>query len=193
MHGKKTNKIAVMLNDAFADWETGFLSASARDFFDTDVLHFSPNGDNVISEGGLDVTPSGAFADIDVAGLKALIVCGSANWSSPTAPVITDILRFAAKDGILIGVICAGTLTAARAGLFDDRRHTSNGLEWLQKEVPGYRGREHYQDVNEAVFDRGLISAPATAPAAFASMVLAQAFPGHANLAQTRAMLASAR
>jgi hypothetical protein len=45
--------LAVLLNDAFADRETAFLTASARDFFAATVLYFTPEGNEVHSEGGM--------------------------------------------------------------------------------------------------------------------------------------------
>jgi putative intracellular protease/amidase len=193
MANQRSNTISVLLNDLFADWETGFFSASARDFFGAEVLHFSPRGGTVESEGGLRVTPAGAFEDVDATGSTALIICGSQKWSGPGATDISDLLKQAEQAGVPIGAICAGTLAAARAGLLDDRAHTSNGLPWLKEQVPTYRGADRYRDVNDAVTDRGVVTAPASAPASFAIALLELVYPGHKNLAQTKQMLARAR
>jgi putative intracellular protease/amidase len=188
----RSRRIAVLLNDAFADWEIGFLTASARDFFQTEVEYFSPRGGEVESEGGLRVRPVGGFRDLDVPEYAALVVCGSANWAAPKALDISALLHDALTSDTVVGVICAGTLTAARAGLFETRRHTSNGADWLKKNAPAYQGAALYQDVNAAVADDGVVSAPSSAPAAFASELLNLLYPGHEALAQTRTMLARA-
>lgn len=193
MANDKPNRIAVLLNDAFADWETGFLSATAHECFGADILHFSPQGHEVVSEGGLRVVPSGGFDDVDPAAITALVVCGSAKWISPTAHDISETLRTAEPSGVVIGVICAATLAAARAGLFDARRHTSNGPTWLIDNVPNYQGSAHYHDANDAIVDRGVVSAPGTAPVAFAKALLSLIYPDHPNLAEARAMLSETR
>ena len=58
----------------------------------------------------------------------------------------------------------------ARAGLLDDRRHTSNAPEQLSP--TGYAGAAHYVDA-PAVTDRGVITAAAIAPVDFAREVFA--------------------
>ena len=53
----------------------------------------------------------------------------------------------------------------ARAGLLDDRRHTSNAAEYLA--ATGYKGAALYEEAH-VVSDRGIITASSTAPVAFA-------------------------
>jgi hypothetical protein len=55
----------------------------------------------------------------------------------------------------------------ARAGLLDDRAHTSNELAYLQRMVPEYAGAGRYVDTL-AVRDRGLITASGAGPTEFA-------------------------
>jgi putative intracellular protease/amidase len=185
--------LAVLLNNDFADWEAGFLTASVRDFFDTDVLYFSPDGKKVKSEGGLTVKPDGAFDDVTPEKHRAIVVCGSGAWQRKEAPDITPLLNAAIDKNVLVGAICAGTLTAARAGLFDNRRHTSNGRDWLLKHARDYKGNHLYQNVNDAIFDKGVVTAPSSAPASFACVMLDHLYPDHPALAKTRTMLANAR
>jgi putative intracellular protease/amidase len=193
MSHSRTNRIAVMLNNAFADWETGYLTASARDFFSADVKYYSPHGGEVTSEGGLMVLPAGSFDAIESSNIDALIVCGSARWSADEAIDISEKLRSAIDHSTIVGVICAGTLTAARAGLFEDRLHTSNGLDWLKQHIANYQAAAHYQDVNDAIVDRGVVSAPGSAPVAFACAVLGLLYKDHASLPQVLSMLKQSR
>lgn len=185
--------LAVLLNNDFADWEAGFLTATVRDFFDTDVTYFSPDGGEVTSEGGLTVKPGGAFADVTPERHRAIVVCGSGAWQRKEAPDIAPLLSLALDQGVLVGAICAGTLTAARAGLFDQRRHTSNGRDWLRKHARDYKGNHLYQNVNNAIYDKGLVTAPSSAPASFACVMLDHLYPDHSALTQTKTMLASTR
>ena len=50
------------LYDTLADWEIGFLSATARDFFQAKLDYLTPDGAGVSSEGGMRVASDGVFA-----------------------------------------------------------------------------------------------------------------------------------
>jgi putative intracellular protease/amidase len=186
-------RIDILLLDPFADWELGYFTASVRDFFETDTRYYSGDGRNVTSEGGLLVQPAGAFADIVTGEAKAIVICGSAGWQKSQAPDISDLLNQAVAAGAVIGAICGGTLPVARAGLFDDREHTSNSLDFLTAHAPAYAGHGRYRDANEAVVSGDVVSAPASAPVSFARALLAQLYPDHPALGPTLQVLANAR
>ena len=186
-------RLAILLNSDFADWETGFLAASARDFFDAQVDYLTPDGLSVVSEGGMRVASDGAFAGAASEVYDAVVVCGSARWADADAADIGPILRAAEQRNAAIGVICAGTLTAARAGLFRGRVHTSNGAAWIAQKVPDYPGHHLYQESKWAVVDHGLVSAASSAPASFASEMLGLLYPDHPQLPQVRTMLDAVR
>jgi putative intracellular protease/amidase len=66
-----------------------------------------------------------------------------------------------------IAAICGATVAIARLGLIRGRRHTSNGLAYLNEMAPGYSDAAHYVDA-PAVRDRGLITASGLADVEFA-------------------------
>jgi putative intracellular protease/amidase len=68
-----------------------------------------------------------------------------------------------------VAAICGATAGLARAGLLDDRRHTSAAPEYLA--ATGYRGAARYVDL-PAVADRGLVTAGPQAPVQFAAATL---------------------
>jgi putative intracellular protease/amidase len=193
MPGTSPKRIAILLNRDFADWEIGFLSATARDFFSAQLDYLTPNGEGVLSEGGMRVASDGSFARAESENFDALVVCGSARWSDPDAIDIGAALRSADQRGAAIGVICAGTLTAARAGLFRNRMHTSNGADWIAQRLPNYAGRHHYLQSQRAVLDSGVVSAPSNAPASFAAELLGLLYPDRPELQQVRTMLDGVR
>ena len=162
--------IVTLLTDGFADWETGLLSAAARGFYGATTIHASPGGKPVQSAGGLNVAPDIAIEAIDVDALDALIVCGSTAWQQPGAPDLTNLLRAARQKNKMIGAICDGTVAAARTGILDDVRHTSNGPGYL--DGTDYKGKPLYQDVPHAVSDRNVVTASATAPVSFMGEVM---------------------
>ena len=90
---------------------------------------------------------------------------------------MAPLLIAVAERGGVVGGICAGTLALARAGLFRDKTHTSNGRDWILGHVPDYPGAERYRDVPHAVADGRLISAPGSAPGTFAIAFLEALYP----------------
>ncbi|GGK27831.1 DJ-1/PfpI family protein [Salinarimonas ramus] len=185
-------RIAVLLPDGFADWEVGMLAASAREQFGADIRYLTPTGEDVVSIGGLRARADGRFGEASEAAPDALVVCGSDAWVTGDLD-IAPLLRAEYERGTVVAVICAATVQAARAGLFADRAHTSNGRAWLLDVVPGYAGADHYREGGEAVCDRRVVSAPGTAPATFAAETMALLYPGAPGLEETLAMLRAAR
>jgi putative intracellular protease/amidase len=73
------------------------------------------------------------------------------------------------RQGTPIGAICGATLGLARAGLLNERRHTSNAPDFLGM-TESYTGGSLYSDA-AAVTDAGVITAGATAPIDFAKAI----------------------
>src|ERR687884_682882 len=71
--------------------------------------------------------------------------------------------------GVRVPAICGATAGLARAGLFDDRRHTSAAPEYLA--ATGYGGAGRYVDAR-AVIDGDLITAGPQSPVQFARATL---------------------
>ena len=157
--------IVIILTEGFADWETTLLGAVAHSFYKAEVRYATPGGTPVTSSGGMKVSPDIALEAVDVTALEALVACGGTIWQSPDAPDLTQILTDARAHGKVVGAICDATVAAARTGIFDAVRHTSNGAGYLDH--TGYRGTGHYQDVPHAVSDDGVVTASATAPVSF--------------------------
>lgn len=181
-----------LFNEGWADWEAGFVLAALREYFGFAVRIATPGGAEVTSIGGVRAAADLAFDAVDPAAADLLLVIGSAHWIETEDPAVTDLLRRADAAGLPIGAICAGTLAAARAGLLDDRPHTSNALDFLQVWAPAYSGTAQYQDTPRAVTGGNLVTAPGSAPASFAVAVLRLVAPDQeAGIAQYAAMLAA--
>jgi len=73
--------------------------------------------------------------------------------------------------GTPVAAICGATFGLARAGLLDERRHTSAAPGYLA--ASGYRGEAFYEDARATVDDeRLLITAGPDAPVQFAGATL---------------------
>ncbi|WP_338723511.1 DJ-1/PfpI family protein [Devosia sp. XK-2] len=162
--------LLTILTPGFADWETALLNAGARQYYHLETRFATSGGEPVTSAGGLRVMPHLAIEEIDVDDIDAILVNGGTTWSQPDAPDISELLRAAREKGRVIGGICDGVLALARAGLLDDVRHTANGPETLPD--TGYAGGAFYVGSPRAVLDRGIITAPGTAPISFMGGVL---------------------
>ncbi len=68
-----------------------------------------------------------------------------------------------------MAAICGATAGLARAGLLDERKHTSAAKEYLQ--ATGYQGSDNYVD-ERAVVDGDLITAGPDSPVQFARATL---------------------
>lgn len=179
-----------LFNQGWADWEAGFVLAALREYFGFAVRVATPGGAEAISIGGVRAAADLAFDAVDPADADLLLVIGSARWIEVEDPVVSDLLRQADAAGLPIGAICAGTLAAARAGLLDDREHTSNELAFLQTGAPAYAGATHYQNAPVAARGGNVVTAPGSAPASFAVAVLRLVAPEReADIAAYEAML----
>ena len=163
--------IATILTDGFADWETALLNAVARSYYGVETRFVTPGGRPVRSSGGMLVEADTALEALDVGEVDAVIVCGGTIWQSPAAPDLTGLFAAVAREDKVLGLICDATVAAAKAGILDDVRHTSNGAGYL--DATGYAGTAHYIDTPGAVRDGRVVTAPGTAPVRFMGEVLA--------------------
>lgn len=179
-----------LFNHGWADWEAGFVLAALREHFGFSVRIATPGGVEVASIGGVRAAADLAFDAVDPGEAEVLLVIGSVRWVAVEDPAVTALLRRARAAGLVLGAICAGTLAAARAGLLDDRPHTSNSLAFLRDRAPAYGGAAFYRDQPRAVTGGRLVTAPGSAPASFAVAVLRLALPEReADIAAYEAML----
>jgi putative intracellular protease/amidase len=118
--------------------------------------------------GGLTVLPSKNVDDIDVSDVAVFILPGGDRWETAAVePELEALIRRLDRADVPIAAICGATVAIARLGLLHGRRHTSNGLDYLRSQVPGYADADLYIDA-PAVRDRKLITASGLADVEFA-------------------------
>lgn len=157
--------------DTLADWEIGYLTAHVngphRDG-DFTVRLVGLTLDPIQTSGGLTLTPDLTVTDLRPEDGAMLVLSGSDLWHDDiTSPFIAAARAFL-DAGTPVAAICGATYALARAGLLDERPHTSNDPGYLASS--GYSGGEHYQD-HPAVTDGDLITASGVAPVHFARAV----------------------
>ncbi|KAA0924958.1 MULTISPECIES: DJ-1/PfpI family protein [unclassified Rhodococcus (in: high G+C Gram-positive bacteria)] len=163
--------IALYATDTMADWEYGYLTAGLAMAREQDpdanrLIVASETGDVVTTMGGLRITPDVGLADLPA--LDALILPGADSWDSGHDAVLRLAVELVAA-GTPVAAICGATLGMARAGLLDDRPHTSNAPEFLTQATE-YHGSEYYRD-EKAVSDGTVITAGGVSPLEFAKLV----------------------
>jgi putative intracellular protease/amidase len=162
------NAVYLLVVDGFADWEPAHAVAELRRSGGYRVETLSLARAPVASMGGVRVVPSATVADLDLEDVAALIVPGADRWESqPLEPELSELFQRLDRRSVPIAAICGATVAMARAGLLKGRRHTSNGLDYLRSQVPGYADEANYEDA-PAVRDRGLITASGLADVEFA-------------------------
>jgi putative intracellular protease/amidase len=166
--------VYLLVVPGFADWEPAHALAELRRHgrYRVEVVGVGPNP--VQSMGGLSVRPSREVKDLDPADIAVLILPGGDRWESqPVEPELVRALVTLDAAGVPIAAICAATTAIVRAGLLHGRRHTSNGLGYLQAKVPAYAEAANYVDA-PAIRDRGLITASGLADVEFAAEIMAE-------------------
>jgi putative intracellular protease/amidase len=160
--------------NGFADWEPAHAMAELRRSGGYRIEVVGLTMDPVESMGGIHVQPTRALADISADDMAVFIVPGGSRWENdPPEPALVAMLEKLMDAGVPVAAICAGTVALTRAGLLRGRRHTSNGLAYLQRQVPEYTGAADYVDA-PAVRDRGLITATGLADVEFAREIFAE-------------------
>ena len=163
----------IAVYDTLADWEPGHLLAELRTgrFTGTpfDVVAVSETLEPVTTMGGLRLVPDMTLADLDPAGSDLLVLPGAELWDAGGGTAFADAAADFLTAGVPVAAICGATFGLARAGLLDERRHTSAAAEYLA--ATGYAGGDRYVEAR-AVADDGLVTAGPDAPVQFARATL---------------------
>jgi putative intracellular protease/amidase len=162
--------------DTMADWEPSFAIAtinrpmpgvSSGFRVRTVGLDRTP----VRSMGGLTIVPDLSLSEVSPSGSAMLILPGADVWSDESMDPVLSLAKEFVAAGVPVAAICGATFGLARAGLLDDRLHTSNFPGML--DACGYGGAAHYV-LEPAVDDGGVITASFTASVEFAKLILAR-------------------
>jgi putative intracellular protease/amidase len=158
----------LLVVDGFADWEPGHAVAELRRHGGYEVETVGLRRGPVVSMGGVRVLPTKTVSEVDPAQVAVFILPGGDRWeTAPVEPELESLLNRLDTEQVPIAAICGATVAIARLGLLRGRRHTSNGLDYLRAQVPGYSDAASYTDA-PAVRDRGLITASGLGDVEFA-------------------------
>lgn len=155
--------------NTLADWETGFAVAGINN----PALQKHPgcyrvqtvglNAEPVTTIGGVTILPDITLDELEPSAM--LILPGGEAWDAGKNAEILGSAKAFLEAGIPVAAICGATTGLARAGILDDKSHTSNAPEYLQ--ATNYQGAALYQN-QPAVTAGNVITANSTAPLEFA-------------------------
>jgi putative intracellular protease/amidase len=161
------------LYDTLADWEVGHLIAELRTGRFTgiafDLVAVAESLEPITTMGGVRMVPDALLADLEPANSDLLILPGAEMWDAGGGEAFTAAAGSFLAAGVPVAAICGATAGLARAGLLDERKHTSDAAAYLA--ATGYAGSDRYVD-ERAVLDRDLITAGSGSPVHFACATL---------------------
>lgn len=153
--------------DGFADWEPSLVTAGLNAYGDFDIRTFSSDGNSVRSMGNLKINPDFKLEEVRITDFDLILLPGGNKWEEGGNMEISELIKDSSDNGKTIAAICAATTFLAKQGLYNKTKHTSNGLEYLKNQVPGYTDDSRY--INEpCVADNNVITANGAAMIEFA-------------------------
>jgi putative intracellular protease/amidase len=169
-----TTSVHLFVFDTMADWEAAFAIAGINN----PQFQRAPGRYRVMTAGvtkaivttigGVRIQPDVTLAEVSPGSSAMLILPGGQSWETGANPEAVEKAREFLASGVPVAAICAATLVLARAGLLDDRQHTSNAREYLA--MSGYGGAGLYRQA-PAITDRNLTTASGIAPVDFAYQI----------------------
>jgi len=167
----RSSAVHLFVFDTMADWEAAFAIAAINNpqFQEAPgryrVVTVGLRREPITTMGGIRIQPDAALSEISPSASSILILPGGEQWEFGRNAAAIELARRCIAHCVPVAAICAATLALARAGLLDNRYHTSNAREYLASS--GYRGARWYRDL-PAVSDQGVITASGVAHVDFA-------------------------
>lgn len=164
-------EILTFVFDGYADWESAYI-CSLLNSQETDyiVKTLSFDKEPKISMGGFRTIPDYSIDDYPEI-FEMLLLIGGEAWIENKNNDIEPVVNYAFKNNIPIAAICGATIFLGKSGYLNDRKHTSNTLEFLKLKAPNYKGDINYIE-KQAVNDSGVITANGTATLEFAKEIM---------------------
>jgi putative intracellular protease/amidase len=169
-----TQDIHLFVFDSLSDWEAAYAIAGINNpQFHREAANFrirtvAARSNAVTTAGGVRIQPDLTLDALSETKPLMLILPGGSTWDEGKNMEAVEAAKATLASGGAVAAICGATTGLARAGLLDDRKHTSNAREYL--EATHYKGGALYQD-EPAVTDGPVITASATAPIDFALQI----------------------
>ena len=169
-------KIYMYVMDQMADFEHGFIlkGIGMQNMLPSkkvELCTFSLAKNPVKTNGGMTIVPDVSLDEVKKEDCSVLVLIGGEDWQSGKHGKVLDLAEDFLKSGITVAAICGATVALADRNILDQRKHTSNGVGFLDMFSKNYKGKKNYEDV-PAVKDGNLITAACTGNILFAKLIL---------------------
>ena len=173
--------VYVYVQEALADWEAGYTAAELHSgrFFKSSaepltIKTCALSREAIVTMGGIRILPELTVDEICLSEAALLLLPGGDGWLKLQNEMILEKAAAFLSAQIPVAAICAATVALGRVGLLNQRRHTSNDLDFLRMTCgDAYTGAALYEQ-QPAVADGDLITAAGTAPLEFACRIFEQ-------------------
>ncbi|MFZ2957097.1 MAG: DJ-1/PfpI family protein [Candidatus Ozemobacteraceae bacterium] len=166
-------KVYLYLLDTLSDWEIGYITAELNTgrFFKEQgkglkIIKPSHSLAPIKTMGGIEILPDDLIENIVFEANDVLILPGADTWMDGKNGKVLKMIDRLLSRAVIVAAICGATIALASTTILNNRKHTSNNLEYLQSVCPDYSGSSFYSDT-PAVSDRNLITASGLAPLEF--------------------------
>lgn len=170
-----TPAVHLALYDNLIDSEVGHLLVELRSgrFTGTrfNVVTVAETSEPITTMAGVRTVPDMLLSDLDPSQSALLILAGADMWDAGGGVEFAATARAFLEADVPVAAICGATAGLARAGVLDERDHTSASPEYLR--LTGYAGVDRYIGAR-AVVDARLITAGPQSPVQFARATLGQ-------------------
>ncbi|MGN2338752.1 type 1 glutamine amidotransferase family protein [Clostridium cagae] len=164
-------EILIFIFDGYADWESAYicseLNAQKTDYI---VKTLSFDKEPKISMGGFHTIPDYSINYYPEKFVMLILIGGDA-WMEEKNNDIKPIVDYAVNNNIPVAAICSATFFMTENGYMNNRKHSSNTLEFLKLKAPNYKGDNNYIE-KQAVSDGDIITANGTATLEFAKEIM---------------------
>lgn len=171
-------KVYLYLLNTLADWEISYLTAELNSgrYLDktkpsVELIKIGNTTEPIKTMGGITITPDESIDNIQFKEDDLLILPGADTWMEEENKKIIDIASDVINKKVIIAAICGATVALANKGILNNRKHTSNDIEFFKMFCPEYTGENFYLN-QPAVTDDNLITASGIAPLEFSYEVL---------------------
>jgi putative intracellular protease/amidase len=134
-----------------------------------DVVTVAEGLEPITTMGGVRMVPDALLAGLDPGDSDLLVLPGGDMWDAGGGDAFAAVAERFLDAGVAVAAICGATAGLARAGLLDERDHTSAAAGYLA--ATRYAGGDRYID-QRAVVDGELITAGPQSPVQFARATL---------------------
>jgi putative intracellular protease/amidase len=166
-------KAYLLVFDGLADWEPALALCEINKKDDIDVITVGLSKMPVTTMGGIKIIPDAAIEDIVAQQACIFIAPGGDMWEQEACEDYVKLFKRLEMENVTVAAICGATLAIARAGLLEQRHHTSNSLPYLKEMVADYGGDRFYVE-RLAVTDKNVITASGLGSVEFAREVIKQ-------------------